>query len=77
MVTIISTEHLIHSIKSLAYTSFRMEERLSGCFIVLSTVARTTVFQLNEPMDGKAKAKLRLSLEEFKRKMSHNTQFSR
>jgi hypothetical protein len=66
-----SKDQLLHSIKSLCYTTYRMAEKDSCLHVTVLTQSKETVFELDEPIDAKDKAKLRMSLDDFKTKMSH------
>jgi len=66
-------EQLLHSIKCLTYTNFRLEDRVSGVSVVLLNSLQETVYELKEPVDASRKAKLRHTLEDYRWKVSHKT----
>lgn len=65
--------HLMHSIRTISFSSYRIKEDPTGVSIFLVHSLEETIFELTQPIDAKTKAKIVLALADYKHSSSHNT----
>ncbi|MES2731801.1 MAG: hypothetical protein V4714_08635 [Bacteroidota bacterium] len=57
----------MHSIKTLSYSAYRIEEKVTGLSVLLLHSLEETIFELNQPITEAMKAKIAFTLKEFRK----------
>lgn len=61
----------MHSIRTAAYTSFRIDENATDLSIRLWQGLGETIFTINQPIDAKERAHIGRALSDYKKATSH------